>query len=148
MNKNRTVTSKSVINKLAVSKLVISIMIKKFYDLEIWKEVHRLSIEIYKLTEKFPQHEKYSVTDQLRRSATSVSANIAEGFGIYHYKDKIRFYYQARGSVGEVQNFVFLAKDLEYVDAKMSEKLVLDYEQLAKRINAFIKSVGKLMTDD
>lgn len=117
-------------------------MIKNFYDLEIWKEAHRLSIEIYKLTEEFPQHEKYSTVDQLKRSATSVSANIAEGFGRYHYKDKIKFYYQARGSISEVQNFILLAKDLEYVDVEISEKLVSDYEQLTRKINAFIKSVG------
>ena len=117
-------------------------MVKNFYDLEIWKEAHRLSIEIYRLTEKLPQYEKYSITDQLRRAAISVSANISEGFGRYYYKDKIRFYYQARGSVYEVQNFILLARDLGYINAEISEKMMADYEKLTKKINAFIKSVG------
>jgi four helix bundle protein len=82
--------------------------IKHFYDLNVWKEFNRLSVEIYKTTENFPNNEKYGITNQLRRASSSVGANIAEGFGRFHYKDKIKFYYNARGSVCEVQNFLFL----------------------------------------
>lgn len=122
--------------------------IKHFYDLEIWKESNLLCIEIYKLTEEFPKRETYGIIDQIRRAASSVGANIAEGFGRFHYKDKIKFYYNARGSACEVQNFLFLSQDLNYIDKKVARELFTKYENLNKRINNFINSVQKKMTDD
>ena len=116
--------------------------IKNFYNLEIWKEAHQLSIDIYKLTTKLPSTEKYGVIDQLRRASVSVSANIAEGFGRYHYKDKTKFYYNARGSCCEVQSFIFLMKDLGYIDLEIAENIIQRYELLIKRVNTMIKSVG------
>lgn len=119
-----------------------------FYDLEIWKEANKLCIEIYKITEDFPKKETYGLIDQMRRAASSVGANIAEGFGRYHYKEKIKFYYNSRGSVCEVQNFLFLSQDLGYVDKKIARDLFVKYEDLNKRINQFINSVNKKMMTD
>jgi four helix bundle protein len=81
--------------------------IKNFYDLDAWKKTHKLVLEIYQITKDFPKDEAYGIIGQLRRAASSITANIAEGFSRYHFKDKIRFYYQARGSIAEVQNFYF-----------------------------------------
>ncbi|MEK7067831.1 MAG: four helix bundle protein [Patescibacteria group bacterium] len=88
--------------------------IKNFYDLEAWRKAHQLVLEIYKITKFFPKEELYGIISQLCRAACSITANIAEGFARYHFKDKIRFYYQARGSVAEVQNFLILAKVTSY----------------------------------
>jgi four helix bundle protein len=121
--------------------------IKHFYDLNVWKEFNRLSVEIYKTTENFPNNEKYGITNQLRRASSSVGANIAEGFGRFHYKDKIKFYYNARGSVCEVQNFLFLSQDLKYLTKKEARKIFSEYEQLNKRINSFIKSIYQKMSE-
>ena len=77
--------------------------INNFYDLEAWKISHGLVLEIYKITKSFSKEEMYGITSQIRRAASSITANIAEGFARYHFKDKIRFYYQARASVAEVQ---------------------------------------------
>lgn len=123
-------------------------LIMHFYDLEIWKESHVLCLEIYKLTEEFPKKEMYGISDQLRRASSSVGANIAEGFGRYHYKEKIKFYYNSRGSVCEVQNFLFLSQDLEYANKEKVREIFTKYENLNKRINQFISSVQKKMTDD
>ena len=71
--------------------------IKNFRDLKVWQDAHKLALKIYSETNKFPKTEQFSLTDQMRRFASSVGANIAEGFGRYHFKDKIRFYQQARG---------------------------------------------------
>jgi four helix bundle protein len=122
--------------------------IKHFYDLEIWKEANLLCIEIYTLTEQFPKRETYGIIDQLRRASSSIGANIAEGFGRFHYKDKIKFYYNSRGSLCEVQNFLFLSKDLGYADKEVARELFMKYENLSKRINKFIGSVQKKMTDE
>ena len=117
--------------------------INDFYDLDSWKESHRLVVTVYRLVRGFPRDEKFGVTDQLRRAASSVTANIAEGFGRYHYKDKAHFYYQARGSVKEVENFLLLVRDLGYVS-----KTELDIPwNLCKKsemlINGLIRSTEK-----
>lgn len=67
------------------------VKIENFYDLEAWKESHKLALITYKRLKSFPQIEKYGVADQLRRAVSSVGANIAEGFGRFHYGDKIKF---------------------------------------------------------
>jgi four helix bundle protein len=121
--------------------------IKHFYDLNVWKESNRLSVEIYKTTENFPDNEKYGIINQLRRASSSVGANIAEGFGRFHYKDKIKFYYNARGSVCEVQNFLFLSQDLKYLTKKEARKIFLEYEQLNKMINSFVKAIYQKMSE-
>ena len=89
--------------------------IKNFYDLDAWKEAHRLTLEVYEITKRFPKEEQFGIIPQLRRAASSSGANIAEGFERYHFKDKTRFYYQARGSVAEVQNFLLVALDLHRI---------------------------------
>jgi len=118
-------------------------MVKNFYDLAVWKRSHKLSLEIYKLAKRFPKEEKYGIVDQLQRSSSSISANIAEGFGRYHYKDKLKFFYTARGSAYETQSFIFLAKDLGYINKEVTRKLLSDYEQLNKSLNALINVTSK-----
>ncbi|KKQ79233.1 MAG: Ribosomal protein S23 [Candidatus Moranbacteria bacterium GW2011_GWD2_38_7] len=117
--------------------------VKNFYELDIWKEAHRLSLEIYKITKTFPVDERFGITDQIRRASTSVGANIAEGFGRFHYKEKIKFYYIARGSSCEVQNFIFMAQDLGYIKREKARRIFSDYDNLNKKINNLISSVGK-----
>lgn len=79
--------------------------IKEFTDLNAWKEGHILVLDIYKTTSDFPTKETYSIIDQMRRAASSVTANIAEGFGRQTYKEKFQFYYLAQGSLTELKNF-------------------------------------------
>ena len=80
-----------------------------FEELEVWKSSRILRNDIWKLTRQFPKEELYRLSDQLIRASRSVPANIAEGFGRFHYKEKVKFYYISRGSVCEVQNFLFLS---------------------------------------
>lgn len=117
--------------------------ITKFTDLYAWKKSYDLSLEIYKITENFPQKEKFGIINQLRRAAYSVCANIAEGFGRYYFKDKIRFYYQARGSATEIQNFILLSKDLGFIEENRALVLFDKSEKVAKNINGIIYSINK-----
>ena len=117
--------------------------IKNFHDLEAWKTGHQLALDIYKITEEFPQNEIFGITSQLRRAACSITANIAEGFARYHFKDKIRFYYNSRGSVAEVQNFLIIAKDLKYLDLKNCKDLGEKASKVARLINGLIRSIEK-----
>ncbi len=102
--------------------------IESFTDLRVWQEGHKLVLLIYKLTKSFPKAETYSLIDQMRRAVASITANIAEGFGRQGYKEKIQFYYIAKGSLTEVKNFVFIAKDVGY----LSEE---DYKSLIEQAN-------------
>jgi len=121
-------------------------IIRNFYDLEAWKKGHKLVLEIYKLTKGFPKEELFGIIAQLRRVASSITANIAEGFERYHFKDKIRFYYQARGSVAEVQNFLLLAKDLEYINFETCKNLGQKANEVRQIINGLIRSIEKQQT--
>lgn len=89
--------------------------IKEFTDLMAWQEGHKLVILIYTITKKFPKEEMYSLTDQMRRSASSITSNIAEGFGRQGYREKIQFYYIAHGSLTELKNQILIAKDVTYL---------------------------------
>jgi len=90
--------------------------IKSFTDLIVWQEGHRLVVEIYRITKMFPREETYSLTDQMRRAASSVTSNIAEGFGRHGYKEKVQFFYLAQGSLAELKNQILFAKDVGYLD--------------------------------
>jgi len=101
-------------------------MIKSFTDLNAWQEGHKLVILVYQITKKFPKEEIFGLTSQMRRSAVSITSNIAEGFGRQSYKDRLKFYYQAHGSLTELKDQIFVAKDIGYLVSKDFKAL---YEQ-------------------
>jgi four helix bundle protein len=89
--------------------------IKSFQDLNIWREAHQLTLEIYKITKEFPKEEVYGLISQLRRAAISIPSNIAEGMGRKSTKELLNFIYNARGSLSELIYYLILAKDLGYI---------------------------------
>ena len=114
-------------------------MINNFTDLKVWQEGHRLVIALYKLTKKFPKEEQFGVISQLRRAAVSVTSNIAEGCSRYYFKDKIRFYYISRGSLSEIQNLLFISKDLNYASNKEFQNFYTHANKVKAIINGLIK---------
>ena len=119
--------------------------IEHFTDIDAWKLGQRLVLGIYKTTKKFPKEELFGLTSQIRRAAMSVTANIAEGMGRYSYRDRIRFLYNSRGSIFEVENFNLLAKDLKYLNEEEFNGLQLQIEETRKTLNGFINSTEKLI---
>ena len=85
--------------------------IREFTDLKAWQEGHELVIIVYQMTKNFPREEIYSLVDQMRRAATSITSNIAEGFTRRGKNDKVNFYNIAVSSLTEVQNQFILSKD-------------------------------------
>ena len=102
--------------------------IKSFTDLKVWQEGHKLVILVYQITKKFPREEMFSLVDQMRRSVSSITSNIAEGFGRQGYKEKIQFYYISQGSLTELKNQILIAKDVDYLD-------INDFKKLAEQAN-------------
>ena len=98
--------------------------IDKFTDLITWQEAHKSVLDIYHVTKKFPKEELFGLTSQMRRSAVSITSNIAEGFGRNTMRDKVHFFYQARGSMSELRNQLLIARDIKYISE--SEYLVID----------------------
>lgn len=117
--------------------------IKQIEDLRIWQEGHSLVLEIYELKKKFPKEEVHVLVPQIIRAAISVPANITEGFNRNTTKEFTQFLYIARGSIGEVIYYLFLAKDLKYIDVQTYHSLRGRYNELGKSINALIKSLKK-----
>jgi len=115
----------------------------EFKDLRVWGEAKDLVLEIYKVTEQFPKTETYGLADQLRRSTNSICANIAEGFNRYHAKDKIRFYYNARGSISESQSHLIIASELGYIEKAFTDKLIEGLDRVRKMLNAMIGSLNR-----
>ena len=85
---------------------------RDFRQIKVWAKAHSLTLKIYKTTERFPREELYGVTSQMRRSCSSIPANIAEGFGRGGNAELARFLQIALGSAYEVEYHTLLARDL------------------------------------
>ena len=88
---------------------------RDFRQLRIWEASHKLTLEIYDVTKEFPKDELFALTNQMRRSASSIPTNIAEGCGRETNKDYTRFLQIAMGSAYELDYQLLLAKDLGYI---------------------------------
>jgi four helix bundle protein len=98
-----------------------------FKDLRVWEKAYELTLSVYRKTHEFPKEEMYGLTSQLRRAASSVGANIAEGCG------RRRFLQIARGSANEVEYHLLLARDLQFLsgdDFKDLEAAVLEIQRM------------------
>jgi four helix bundle protein len=76
---------------------------KSYRDLIVWQKAMSLVVDVYKITEYFPDAEKFGLTSQIKRCSVSIPSNIAEGYGRNYTKDYIRFLQIARGSLFECQ---------------------------------------------
>ena len=110
--------------------------IESFEQLIVWQESQVLAVEVYKLTKTFPKDELFAMTSQIRRAASSISANIAEGFGRSTINDKLHFYTIAYGSLLEVKNFLYLAQKLKYITEDQLSDVLTHSTSCQKLINA------------
>lgn len=117
--------------------------ILSFEDLVVWQKAQLFAVEIYTLTKSFPSDELYAMTSQLRRVSSSISANIAEGFGRYSTKDKLHFYTMSYGSLLEVKNFLYLAEKLNYIGTDDLNRLIEQSIECQRLILASKKSISK-----
>jgi four helix bundle protein len=101
---------------------------RDFREIKVWEKAHRLTLEIYKATSKFPREEMYGLTSQTRRSSSSIAANIAEGFGRGGNAELARFLQIGMGSASELEYHILLARDLnlmtKIIYGQLQEQLV------------------------
>jgi four helix bundle protein len=119
--------------------------VKSFENLEVWQIGRDLVTKVYMLTASLPQSETFGLIAQTKRAALSVPANIAEGFGRYHYMDKARFYLNARGSLYELKSHLLIAQDLGYLKRSQSVSDILTLvDNLSVKLNNLIATTRKL----
>ena len=113
-------------------------MASSFQDLRVWQEAIKLAVAIYGATEKFPKHELYGLTSQIRRAAVSVASNIAEGKGHRSNREFCDFLFHARGSLLELQTQLIIARELKYLPISDAEALLAQAAGVARALNALI----------
>ena len=112
-----------------------------FENVIAWQKAHAFALMTYKTTSHFPEHERFGLCSQFQRAATSVSANIAEGYKKLSKADKLRFLNIAQGSLEECRNYILLVRDLEYVSSQEFMQLHDTLEEASKFLNAYCKGI-------
>jgi four helix bundle protein len=114
-----------------------------FEDLEVWKKCRQFRVEVSTLLKDFPDDEKYRLIDQLKRASRSVTANIAEGHGRFHYLDNLKFCRNARGSLNEVLDHLICAFDETIISNDQLNHLRGKYVECFKLLNGYIAYLKK-----
>jgi len=117
---------------------------RDFKRLKVWEKAHHFTLQVYSGTKNFPSDERFGLTTQLRRAAVSVPANIAEGCGRDSERELARFMSISAGSASEVEYQLFLANDLNYMQAETYCELNQQVNEVKRMLNSFIQ---KLKTD-
>jgi S23 ribosomal protein. len=116
--------------------------ITSYKDLLIWQKGMDLAVDVYSLTRDFPEEEKFALTSQIKRSASSIPANIAEGYGRQSTKSYSQFIKISRGSLFELETHLILAERLDYISEKeLYDKIKNQIVEEGKMLNAFIKKL-------
>ena len=115
----------------------------KFEDLPVWKLAKDLTIKIYQISKGEKFRKDYSLVDQIRKAAISVSSNIAEGFERGSRKEFIQFLYIAKGSLGEVRSQLQISYELGYINKENLSSLLSQSYDLSNQLGAFISSIKR-----
>ena len=125
---------------------VRTVKYRSFQDMPVWKDAMDLAEKVFEWSETLPKKEDYGLTSQVRRSALSVSANIAEGFGRHHFADKLNFYYNARGSLYETQSHLMYAQKVKYLNEIPSRELGQLIARITVELGKLISSLTSMRT--
>ena len=115
---------------------------KDFHELKVWQKAHQLALAVYRLTASFPREELYGLTTQLRRSSSSIPANLAEGCGRNGDAEFARSCSIAAGSASELEYHLLLAKDLELMKLQEDEELVQRTTEVKRMLAAFLQKLS------
>lgn len=114
---------------------------KDFTDMSVWKAGMAVSVEVFRVSDALPRKEDYGLTSQIRRSSTSISANIAEAFGRSTAADKRKFYDYARGSAFETKSHLYYGKEVGYFKEKDVAKLLQSLDEIIHELNKVKKAL-------
>ena len=114
---------------------------KDFRSVDVWKKSHQLVLAVYKASAGFPSRELYGLSSQVRRAASSIPANIAEGCGRGSDRDFARFLQIAMGSASELEYHLILARDLGFLDAVQQDALEQATTEVKRMLTGFMKKL-------
>ena len=112
-----------------------------FEQLTVWQKAHQFVLSVYIITRRYPKEEIFSLVNQMRRAASSITANIAEGYTRIGSKEKLRFYNISQGSLEETRNFIILSKDLGYITSEEKNSLSEQASEVSRMLNAYCKGI-------
>ena len=115
--------------------------IESYKDLIVWQKGIELVNEIYVLTKRFPKEEMFGLTNQMRRAAVSIPANIAEGWGRNSTKSYIQFVRISRGSLYELETLFVIARDLNYIDETIKSSVTGKIDEIGKMFNKLLQKL-------
>lgn len=114
---------------------------RDFRQLRVWEASHKLTLEIYKITKRFPKEELFVLTSQMRRSATSIPTNIAEGCGRESNREYARFLQIARGSAYELDYQLMLTRDLGYLNSSIYADINVKIDGIKRQLAVLLRKV-------
>jgi four helix bundle protein len=114
---------------------------RDFQKLKVWEKAHRLALAVYRATTSFPREEMYGLTSQIRRSATSIPANVAEGCGRTGEAELGRFLKIAMGSSSELEYHLMLARDLGFLKITEYKPLVAQVTEIKQMLTSFVQKL-------
>jgi four helix bundle protein len=114
-----------------------------FQDLEVWKRGRNLRKKLYQLANGLPAQERYNLAAQIKAAAISLTSNIAEGFGRYHFKENVQFCRIARGSACELMDHLTTCHDESYIPAAQHQELNDELATFQRLLNGYIKMIGR-----
>ena len=120
---------------------------KSFKDLDVYIKARELRNDIDDLSKTFPPEEKYKLVDQIVRSSRSVTANIAEGHGRYHFKEYIQSCRTSRGELLETDDHLTVALDRQYIDESVYQGYEERINEIERMLNGYIKYLKKRLDE-
>ena len=115
---------------------------RDYRRLKVWEKAHRFVLDVYRSTQAFPPEERFGLTREVRRSATSIPSNIAEGSGRQGDREYARFLSYAAGSASEADYQLLLARDLGYLDEQSHSQLDGQAQEVKRILNSFIQRLS------
>ena len=118
---------------------------RPFQDLVLWQKAHALTLDIYRLTGGYPEEERFGLTQQTRRSASSVPGNISEGCGLRTFGQLRNRLDSASGSLSELEYWLILGRDLNYYPDSHYPRLLAAVEEERKLLFGYVAWAAKAM---
>lgn len=112
-------------------------------NLKVFQDSHQLALELYRITNNFPNNEKFGLISQIRRASSSICANLMEGSHRNNKKEYKHFVGIARGSIGELKYHLLLTKDLGYIDFEQYKIIINKTNEISKMLYGLVKSLEK-----
>ncbi|MBU0484681.1 MAG: four helix bundle protein [Proteobacteria bacterium] len=118
-------------------------MAKPHHKLNVWQRAMAFVKDIYQVTARFPEEEKFGLVSQMRRAAISIPSNIAEGAARNTHREFVHFLHIAQGSISELETQLIISKDLGLISEESCQKIIAELDEISKMVVGLQKSLTK-----